>query len=295
VIKRLIGGAKRVLGLHRPGRNLIVLPDDVFLVSYPKSGNTWTRFLIANLIHEAPVTFANIDRLIPESEELSKRRLQRLPKPRIMKSHEYFDPRYPRVIYLVRDPRDVVVSEYHYFRKRRRIANDLPLETFVSRFLAGQTSDYGSWAENVGSWVAARHNHPGFLLLRYEDMLADTCGAVTTIALFLGQQPTPERVGHAVERSCAERMRELESDPAANSSVTRDGRQDIPFVREARAGMWTSILSRESATEIERACGPLMRYLGYEPLYAQSTDICDPADFVLSKPGSSLPRGRTRS
>jgi hypothetical protein len=283
-MKRLIAGARRALGLHRPGRNLDVFPDDVFIVAYPKSGNTWTRFLIANLMHpDMHVSFANIDRLIPESEELSKRQLSRLPRPRLMKSHQYFDPRFPRVIYVVRDPRDVVVSEYHFFRKRRWIEDGLPLQKFVPRFLAGQTSDYGSWAENVGSWIATRHNRPGFLLLRYEDMLADACRTLAKIAGFLGKQSTPEQIAQAVERSSANKMRELESDLAANASVTRNGRHDIPFVREARAGGWRSALPRESVFEIERAWAPIMRYLSYEPLSGESGGTYDPADFVLSK------------
>ena len=63
---------------------------------YPKSGNTWTRFLIANLLHPSePATFTNIDRLIPQSEELSKRELDRVPRPRIMKSHQYYRPQVP--------------------------------------------------------------------------------------------------------------------------------------------------------------------------------------------------------
>lgn len=264
MIKRLIAGTKRVFGLHQPGRNLQVFPDDVFLVSYPKSGNTWTRFLIANLLHPSePATFANIDRLIPESEELSKRELARVPRPRIMKSHQYFHPKFPRVIYIVRDPRDVVVSQYSFFRKRRRIEDDFPLERFVSLFVAGGDSDYGSWGENVGSWIATRHNRPGFLLLRYEDMLTDTTRALAQAASFLGIQSTPEQVAQATERSSASEMRKLEKSPAADSSVTRNARQDIPFVREARAGAWRSILSRESVAEVEATWGPLMGWLGY--------------------------------
>ncbi len=55
-------GFRRMLGLHHPGRNLLVYPDDVFIVSYPKSGNTWTRFLIANLLHpEIQTDFGNIN------------------------------------------------------------------------------------------------------------------------------------------------------------------------------------------------------------------------------------------
>jgi len=221
--------------------------------------------LIANLTHpEEPATFANIDDLVPEAEELSKRELSRLPRPRILKSHQYFDPRLRRVIYLVRDPRDVAISEYHFLRKRRQIDDDLPLEHFVSRFLAGTVSDYGSWAENVGSWVATRQNHPGFLLVRYEDMLADTVGALAKMAAFLNSQPTQERLAQAVQRSSADEMRKLESSAAVHSSVTRSPRQDIRFVREARAGGWRSGLPESSVAEIEHKWGSLMRFLGYQ-------------------------------
>jgi hypothetical protein len=50
-IEHLIAGVKRGLGLHHPGRRLRILPDHVFLVSYPQSENTWMRFLLADLLH----------------------------------------------------------------------------------------------------------------------------------------------------------------------------------------------------------------------------------------------------
>src|SRR5467141_466425 len=115
MIKHLIAGVKRGLGLHRPAHSLLILPDDVFLVSYPKSGNTWTRFLVANLVYpEKNPDFSNINELIPDPEAMHKRDLERAARPRLIKSHQYFDPRYPKVIYIVRDPRDVVLSEYYF-------------------------------------------------------------------------------------------------------------------------------------------------------------------------------------
>ena len=49
IARFLFYGVRRALGLDPPGKSLQILPDDVFLVSFPKSGNTWTRFLLANL------------------------------------------------------------------------------------------------------------------------------------------------------------------------------------------------------------------------------------------------------
>ncbi len=265
MIALFIAGTKRIFGLHHLGRNLVVFPDDIFIVSYPKSGNTWTRFLVANLVHpEEPASFANIDRLIPESEGLSKRQLSRVPRPRIMKSHQYFDPRYRQIIYVVRDPRDVALSQYHFYRKRRRIEDNYPVEQFVTRFVAGATSDYGSWGENVASWVATRHGRPGFLLLRYEDMIVQTARELTRVASFLGIAVTPERLAQVVERSSSDEMRKMEKSQALKCSLTKDTRLDLPFVRAAKPGEWESGLQQTAVAEIEAAWAPLMKWLGYE-------------------------------
>src|SRR5271170_6587185 len=177
---------KSLLGLNRAGNRFTVFPDDTFLVSYPKSGNTWVRFLLANLIYpNQTVGFANINRLLPAPGVSSKRFLRNLPRPRILKSHEPFDVRFRKVIYLVRDPRDVAVSEYHFDLKKRYIAAGMTLDEFIKRFVAGETSSYGSWWEHAASWIAARHANPSFLLVRYEDLLSDPIGETGKIAEFL--------------------------------------------------------------------------------------------------------------
>lgn len=265
MIRYLVAGVRKAFGLHRPGRALIIRPDDVFLVSFPKSGNTWTRFLLANLIHpEEPATFANIHRLIPDPSGTSKRDFDRMTGVRIIKSHECFDPRYPSVIYIVRDPRDVAVSQYHYHRKLMRIADDSPIETFITRFLAGETCPHGSWGENVVSWLATRENSPRFLLLRYEDMVADTVSELTKIAAFLGISKSPEQICRAVEQSSAGTMRKLEAAQTDQCDLTKGSRKDLSFVRAAGSGGWKKDLPSSQAARLETAWGPLMRRLGYE-------------------------------
>jgi len=266
----MIYGLKRVikymLGTDVAGRNLAVFPDDTFIVSYPRSGNTWTRFLVANLVHpEQPVTFANIEQLVPDCEAMSSRYVKAVRRPRIIKSHEYFDPRYKRVIYIVRDPRDVALSYYDFARKYRQIEDQYPLTSFVSDFVAGRlsSSDWGTWAENVSSWVYTRSARPSFLLLRYEDMLSDTVGELNKVARFLGIETTPERLIKAVERSSADRMRSLEATQGDQWVTTKNKRSDIPFVRTAASGLWKEKLPTSSVAEIESAWGALMRELRY--------------------------------
>jgi hypothetical protein len=285
MIKRLINTTKRVLGHASPGRGFEVFDDDTFIVSFPKSGNTWMRFLIANLLHpEEPANFGNIDRLIPESEGLTRNQLARVPRPRIMKSHEYFDARFPKVIYIVRDPRDVAVSQFHFFRKRRRIGDDYSIEQFVTRFVAGETSDYGSWGDNVASWLVTRQNSPDFLLLRYEDVVARTGAELTRVASFLGLRATPDLVAQTVERCSADRMRKAEG-ANATASVTKNTRQDIPFVRAAGSGGWKTSLPEKSVVELERAWAPLMAWLGYEPALVK-TPVANQPRVQLFAPGA---------
>jgi hypothetical protein len=263
--RRLMRASRQVLGRTSLAGHFEIYDDDVFLVSFPKSGNTWTRFLIANLVHpEERVDFSNIDLLVPESENLTRNEVARVSRPRIMKSHAYFDPRYPKVIYIVRDPRDVVVSQFHFYRKRRRIGDDYSIEQFVTRFVAGDTSDYGSWGDNVATWLVTRQKSADFLLLRYEDLLAQTASELQRIAQFLRLETTPALISQAVERSSAKQMRKLES-PESTAIVTKNTRQDIPFVRAAEAGGWMRTLSEKSLIELESAWAPIMKWLGYEP------------------------------
>jgi hypothetical protein len=260
-----------LLGTDIAGRNLKVYPDDTFIASYPRSGNTWTRFLIANLIHpQQPVTFANIETIIPDATALSSRELKRVPRPRLIKTHEYFEPRYRKVIYLVRDPRDVVLSLYNFRRKYRSVDDSYPLEQYVAeRFIPGDLDV--SWGEHVGSWLGTRMNHPGFLLVRYEDLLQDPTRELNRLAGFLAVAANAEALAQAIERSSANRLRRLEKVEHEAWVTTKGKRADVPFIADAVAGTWKQKLPESSVALIESAWGHLMNSLGYETSAPRST------------------------
>lgn len=275
-IRRALGAMAqmgRVLtGRQLAGHGVTVYPDDVFLVSYPRSGNTWTRFLLGNLIHQGePVSFSNVESRVPEIYFNPDRVLRALPRPRMLKSHECFQPHYPHVIYIVRDPRDVAISFYHHNVKAGNISDDYPMTSFVPRFIAGEFDrKFGSWRDNVLSWISVRGDSPNFMMLRYEDMKHDTAGALLQILAFLERcsfrkiDDTREALLRAIELSSPERMRALEKKEAANWVLTKSTRSDKPFVRTAKAGGWKSQLAPESVAAIESAWGDVMQRLGYE-------------------------------
>ena len=259
--------AKRLLGKDVAGRNFAIYPDDTFLVSYPRSGNTWTRFLIANLVYpDKDVSFLNIERLIPDTSSQSNRAMRRTPRPRLIKIHEYFDHRCGKVIYIARDPRDVVLSYYDFQRKYRHFEDGYPLERYVDDCIQGRLSSagWGTWGENVASWLYTRGKTKGFLLLRYEDMMEDPARELTRVAAFLGIDTDPARIQNAVDKSSADRMREMEKRESGQWVATRNHRQDIPFVRVAKAGGWKEKLPASCVAQIEAAWGDIMRDLGYE-------------------------------
>jgi len=256
-----------LLGTDKAERNFAVYPDDTFVVSYPRSGNTWTRFLIANLLHpNQNVSFTNIEKLIPDTASQSNRALKATPRPRIIKTHQYFDHRYGKIIYIVRDPRDVALSYYDFQRKYRQIEDGYPLERYVDDFVTGKliSTDWGTWGENVASWIFTRGKRKEFLLLRYEDMMKDTTLQLARIGTFLGIEAEPDGLQRAIECSSAERMRELENLESDQWVATKNHRKDIPFVRGAKSGGWRASLPESCVRQIEMTWGGLMTTLGYE-------------------------------
>jgi hypothetical protein len=252
---------KRIYVVTRSGRNLRTVPDDIFIVSYPKSGNTWTRFLVANLLNEGQeITFANIDQKLPDIYNTVRFSSKSL----ILKSHEFYDPRYRRVIYIVRDPRDVLNSYFHYFVKINVIHDTYPSREFVDQFLNGELDNFGNWKENVGSWIGSRMGDEDFLLLRYEDLLTSPNEKLSEIAKFLGISVSRDQISNAVDQSSFERMQSIENETGHKWDTLKNGRSDKKFVRSGTAEQWRVELRVEDVKKITDRWGELMLKLGYQ-------------------------------
>lgn len=246
-------------------QNVNVFDDDVYLVSYPKSGNTWLRFLIANLLAENPkkVSLSGLEKIVPDIYRNTNEELSMISRPRILKSHESFVPNYKKVIYIVRDPRDVAVSYYHHLIKTRKIKEGYPMKDWIEEFVRGcYTPEFGTWKENVGSWVGARKRDQNFLLVSYEQLLENSLDSLKEISSFLNLNVPVGRIKEAILLSSAERMRKIEKQENWQPSAG-DMRSDKRFVRSAKSGGWKKELLPEHADFILQNWEALMQELGY--------------------------------
>ena len=245
-------------------RGLTVLPTDVFLVSYPRSGNTWLRFLLANALRPAQVaTFADVGAVVPDIYDEPDRDLLRRPAPRVLKSHEPFDERYRRVLYLVRHPADVAVSYYHYLIKMRQLSPGFEVARFVESFVGGRLDDFRAWGDHVTGWLDARAGDDDFVLLRYEDVLEAPEQALRAALELVGVEVDEATVDQAVARSSANELRRLERESAAALPTFRGSRLEDPFIRKARAGTAAEELSPHLVAQIAGAWPEALARVGY--------------------------------
>lgn len=211
------------------------------------------RFLLTSLL--APfegVGFQDIDYYVPDIYLATRKQIENTPRPRLLKSHEYLDPRYERVIYLVRHPADVAISYYHYLKDRGEIRAGDGLDDFLKRFVTGDIDPYGTWREHVGGWLGARRGDRNFCLVRYEDLRQDTMSILHRVAAFLEIDSDLGAMSAAVRESRFERLKELD----------RYRQQPGQFFRSGRSGEGLEILGPRLLQWLEGGCSPAMEDAG---------------------------------
>ena len=236
----------------------VIKPDDIFLCSYPKSGNTWLRFLIANLLHEEEeVTFRNIENFLPEIEKSSKS-LNHLMKRPIMKTHWPFFRRFPRFIYIYRDPRDAMISFHHYTVKNGWFQGNL------SEFIRSATPDYyGDWGTHVKTALAeCEKRSQDVCLLQYEQMLEQPAESLNRVAKFLGLLKSQTQIEKAVEKSSFDKLRVMEMKHGPEHGPGAANRAS-GFFRVGKAKQWEKGFAQDDRELLWNRFGAVMAKAGY--------------------------------
>ena len=242
---------------------------DCVVVSFGKSGRTWVRVLLSRfyqvrhgLAERHLIGFDNLHRKnagIPKLFFTHDNYLKDYTKNRASKADYYQQ----KVILLVRDPIDVAVSQFFQWKYRMRRGKkrlnkypshgaDMPIYDFVMDLDAGLPKI----VEFMNLWAGERPRIKQLLVVRYEDLRADTEAALKNILEFIGTPGTVEQIREAVRFSSVENMRKMEQKRtfwlAGSRMVPKDRSNPNSFkVRKAKVGGYRDHFSAQQIEQIQ--------------------------------------------
>lgn len=271
----------------------------IWLASYPKSGNTWLRVFLHNLLRNPDQPFdinkltnlsivdsvgALYQRVDPRSpldmtfEEMAKLRPKvhhmvtgSFPDDIFVKTHNALglDHGVPMItpevtagmVYIVRNPMDVAISYAHHLNAT---IDDTIAVMGAAGFRTPKAADWisekmGSWSEHVASWTAKPL--PRLHVMRYEDMQEMPLEAFGGFARWLGLNPPRERLEKALRHSSFEELKKQEE----RHGFREKSRSAPNFFRAGRTGEWREAMTEEQVRRLVEAHRQQMARFGYVP------------------------------
>lgn len=204
-----------------------------YVVSYPKSGATWFRFLMYVLFHQKMDNSLDVQNFYPELPNQAKKVDEALEagRPVFIKTHQaynqdlpYFD-KCTTIIYLSRNPLDCMLSKLDHYKYEgiKWVEEDNGPNKFYDDFIKEanqspeETSDklHGGWNFHVKSWFNSQHN-VDLVHIKYEDLVKDTYTTMIKFVIRNGWDFTNEQINKAVEMCTFEKIRDLEEHELRN-------------------------------------------------------------------------------
>jgi Sulfotransferase domain len=256
--------------------------EKVIVVGYPKSGNTWITRLTAELLNCPVAGFWQE----PHNIEIACEGQNRPSKIKCFKAHHRFDEldldicySQIKIIYVVRDPRDIVLSGAHFFkfdkfpRTRKALEKTLLGKAFYRKFfyriihqkrfkieqmikviLEGDQSIswcHTPWVKHYKSYI----DSPA-LLVRYEDMLASPLQQSARILRYLGQSQDQDMIKRAVERQSFQRKK--------SEFDQKKEFHKVVFMRSGKSGEWREKLSAAQKERLRQSLMADLKFFAYE-------------------------------
>ncbi|XP_040206227.1 amine sulfotransferase-like [Rana temporaria] len=235
-------------------QDLKIRDDDVFLITYPKSGTIWSQQILSLICSEEHrngtgkidtserVQWLEFPTLNPDVDHSSR------PSPRLFVSHlaEPFVPqglknKKAKVIYVMRNPKDVMNSFYH-FQKIAVLSEKSPdFQHFFEKFLDGEVYG-GKWFDHFQGWYNHKDSY-NILFLNYEDMIKDLRSVAKKISTFLGIKLDDKAMDIVIKKAS---FKEMKIDPLANKENMPENIIDKKcgsFMRKGQVGDWKNIMT----------------------------------------------------
>ena len=254
-------------------QNFKVREDDIWIITYPKCGTTWTQEIVWHIMNDVNKELGKLPlfnrspflefqgiispsflakalpkdgkqtEMIRKTFEESVDYAENLPSPRIIKSHMPFE-LLPdnlldtaKVVYVCRNPKDTCVSYYHHIDNLLKLMYQFKgsFDQFTDCFKNGQL-EYGSYFAHLkNGWK--RRNHPNMRFIWYEDMRKNSVKEVSSLATFLNHPLSEEKVNELVEHLEFSNMKER---------AVKENPRSSTFFRKGEVGDWKNFFEGEN-------------------------------------------------
>ena len=274
----------------------------IWLASYPKSGNTYLRSFLSTYffskdgnysfdllknIRQYPKSslFFNLGINIKDKHEVAKSHLKvqsiinKEKGSRFLKTHSglvkmdgynFTDMNNSLgVIYIVRDPRDVVISFSHH--NNQPVSETLKMieENFILDAEENRVPVYmGSWSFHYNSWKSFKSSNK-YLLIKYEDLIKYKENIFKKVLIFIKKlsngsfEVNDSKIKKVIQEIEFEKLKKLEEKKGfPEAKEYKDGKK-ISFFRKGLSGQWKNNLDLKTINSIEKSCGKEMKELGY--------------------------------
>jgi len=257
----------------------------VWLTSYPRSGNTWLRFLIQAYLRGGVADSASLNADVPDIHRkgvvINPDAAERV----LVKTHFPWSPRHPfaaqtsSFIYILRHPKDVLLSFLSYRKLGGVLAADDPSvdRPYAEQFIRGLGDELwirarlGNWPQHIASWLA-RPAHP-HVVVKYEDLLTAPERAMRPVLERLGMAVDEARLQAAVEACRFGALREMEAKEKAQREPGGEAglfpgdpalaKRGVMFMNEGKSGRTLMHLGPDLEEAFDRAFAPYLTSLGY--------------------------------
>ncbi|KAL9974597.1 hypothetical protein ACROYT_G011650 [Oculina patagonica] len=241
--------------------NFQTRPDDVFVVTYPKSGTTWVQEIIWQIFNEGQVKSSHIMERVPFLETsfnigvLPHPDINTLPSPRIIKTHlpYHTTPKSAtedtkcKYIYLARNPKDVAVSFFKFVTSLKNFGHGFngPWEFYAKLFIEGNVG-WNLWNDHVlDGW---KHKDDlNVLFLKYEDLQKDLLSHVRMIANFLNKPLSDDLISRIAEQCTFSGMKKN-----STSYVMKNEEGETSLLRKGVVGDWKNYFTPELNERFEK-------------------------------------------
>uniref|UniRef100_A0A3Q3BES5 Sulfotransferase n=1 Tax=Kryptolebias marmoratus TaxID=37003 RepID=A0A3Q3BES5_KRYMA len=219
--------------------NIKAREDDIMLVAYPKCGECGVEFLKVNFV----------------CLRLSSQMVEEAPSPRFLGTHFHpdnipatFKEKKPKMLVVFRNPKDTLVSYYHFCNNNPVLPSVKSWDSFFTDFMSGNVA-WGSYFDHALAWEK-RMDDPDVMVVTYEDLKQDLSAGIRQVSTFFGFTLTDDQVQQIAGASSFSAMKE--------SSTNSHGNMGKVIFRKGEVGDWKNHFTPEQSREMDEAFNKLL-------------------------------------